>query len=218
LPVILVVLVSLGLVAGAVFFLVPGGDDRVVSASMPSGAPKQAGAPPAGAPSAEEEPISSLPPPCGTVAAGTVEKLIPRPQRRESSNQTLTTCTYSSGGDDFRWLRVEAHLYAPANTATPVEDAKGYFGAQWAQAHSATLERTVSLDRQSGVGDEAYRWFKADRGQPTVVGEVTVRLRNAVITVSYSEQTGDASAADARERDCLSNATRVAREVLGGFR
>ncbi|MFI0351932.1 hypothetical protein [Actinomadura sp. 9N407] len=227
--VILIAVVSFALAAGAVFVLVPDGDDRIVPASMPPGDSKGEGAqasssaspsgtaPPSARP-APVEPITTLPPPCGTVAAGTVQSLIPQPERRESSNQTLTTCTYSSGGDDFRWLRVEAHLYAPAHTATPVDDAKSYFGAQWTQAHNATLERTVSLHRQSGMGDEAYRWFKADRGQPTVVGQVTVRVRNAVITVSYSEQTGDESAADARERDCLANATRVAREVLGGFR
>ncbi|GAA2434380.1 hypothetical protein GCM10010191_56010 [Actinomadura vinacea] len=200
--------VSFVLAAGAVFLFFPGGGEE-------RGAPpRRAAAPPAK--ESQERTIGALPAPCGTVAAGTVQGLIPRAQRRESSNQTLTTCTYTSGGDGFRWLRVEAYLYAPGNTATPVEDARRYFGAQWTQADNATLERTVSLARHPGMGDEAFRVFKADRGQPTVVGQVTVRERNVVVTVSYSEQTR--GRAEDREQDCLNRATRVAGEVLRGFR
>ncbi|GAA4080553.1 hypothetical protein GCM10022214_43950 [Actinomadura miaoliensis] len=147
----------------------------------------------------------------------TVARLVPNAQQRESSNSTLTTCTYSSTGKDFRWLRVEAHLYAPANTATPVQDARSYYGAQWTQAHEATLERTVRLERERGLGDEAFRWFKMDKGQPTVVGQVTMRIRNVVVTVAYSEQARDAAAARDRENACLSNAGAVAREVRGRF-
>ncbi|MFF5258398.1 hypothetical protein ACFY4C_05590 [Actinomadura viridis] len=240
--VLLAAVAALVMVAGAVYFLVPGDEgERVASAVPPErdggrdrngeGPPAapgedgpspdtaQPGTEPSGAASPPAaEPIGSLPPACGTVPAGTVRSLIPKAQRRESSNQTLTTCTYSSGGDAFRWLRVEAHLYAPANTPTPVDDARRYFGAQWAQAHNSPLERTVSLARHSGMGDEAYRWYKADRGQPTVVGQVTVRLRNVVVTVSYSEQARGKGAAEARERECLGKATRVAGEVLRGFR
>jgi hypothetical protein len=209
---VLVAAVAFVLVAGAVFLFFPRGEGE--RAVVPS---QRAAVPPEEEPEEPAPPrvISTLPPPCGAVGAGTVRSLIPGAQRRESSNQTLTTCTYSSGGDGFRWLRVEAHLYAPANTATPVEDAKRYFGAQWTQAHNATLERTVSLARHPGMGDEAYRWFKADRGLPTVVGQVTVRVRNAVITVSYSEQTR--GGAEEREQDCLGRATRVAGEVLRAF-
>ncbi|MEW2356709.1 hypothetical protein [Spirillospora sp. NPDC029432] len=211
-----VALLAFALAAAGVFWLAPGGggDDRVVPASMPSGDGREA---PRSSGGASPAAIGKLPPPCGTVAAGTVGSLIPEAQRRESSNETLTTCTYWSRADGFRWLRVEAYLYAPAHTATPVEDARRYFGAQWAQAHEGGLERTVSLARQSGMGDEAYRRFKVDKGQPTAVGEVTVRVRNAVVTVHYSEQAG-AGGADAREAACLGNATRVAREVLRSFR
>ncbi|MFB4319748.1 hypothetical protein [Actinomadura sp. 21ATH] len=211
-----VALLAFALAAGAVFWLAPGGGggDRVVPASMPSKGGEEA---PRHSGGASPAPIGKLPPPCGTIAAGTVESLIPKAHRRESSNETLTTCTYSSGAAAFRWLRVEVHLYAPAFTATPVEDARRFFGAQWTQAHEATVERTVSLSRQSGMGDEAYRWFKVDKGQPTGVGQVAVRIRNAVVTVDYSEEAG-AGGADAREAACLANATRVAREVLRSFR
>ncbi|WP_433334097.1 hypothetical protein [Spirillospora sp. CA-294931] len=191
------------LAAGAVFFFLPSDGER---AAPPRSDPPTA------------QTIGTLPAPCGTVAGGTVQRLIPGAQRRESSNSTLTTCTFSSTGSDFRWLRVEAHLYAQANTETPLDDAKRYFGAQFAQARSSTLERTVSIGRHPGLGDEAYRWFKADRGQPTVVGQVTARVRNAVVTVSYSEQVPGRGDPDEREQACLGRATDVAREVLTRLR
>ncbi|WP_285495050.1 hypothetical protein [Actinomadura sp. NBRC 104425] len=238
---VVVALAAFALAAGAVFVL-SGGDEgeRAASASSPdadrgsatgpdaastpapsespsSAAPSQTSASPPPTSADTARPITSLPSACDTVPRATVARLVPNAQRRESSNSTLTTCTYSSTGKDFRWLRVEAHLYAPADTATPVEDARGYFGAQWTQAHEATLERTVRLERQTGLGDEAFRWFKVDKGQPTVVGQVTMRIRNVVVTVAYSEQVRDAAAARERENACLSNAGAVAREVRGRF-
>jgi hypothetical protein len=108
---------------------------------------------------------------------------------------------------------VEVNLHAPAKTPTPVQDAEGDYRASWTQAHDAPLVRTISLRRQRGIGDEAFRWFKADDGQPTVVGEVTARFRNVLVTVSYSEQAAK-GAADAREGACLGTAEGVAREVL----
>ncbi|MBE1531000.1 hypothetical protein [Actinomadura algeriensis] len=155
-------------------------------------------------------PIAALPEPCGMVTAETVRRTIPDARQEERANSTLTTCTYSSSGSAFRWLRVETYLYAPANTATPVEDARRFYDAQWRQAHDAPLVRTVTLEPQPGLGDQAYRWFTNEKGQPTVVGQVTARTRNVVITVSYSER-GEGTG---RERECLAAATSVAREVL----
>jgi hypothetical protein len=236
----LVAVVSFVLAAGAMFAFAPGGEkertgtpgrtlpgDSQASAADPGGTstpsattPSPATSEPSAMPSGPE-PVTALPPACGTVQRGTVARMVPDARQNESANTTLTTCTYSSRGEDFRWLRIETHLYAPGNTETPVEDARGYFDAQWEQARgaqgSAALERTVSLGRERGLGDEAFRWFKIDKGQPTVVGQVTVRVRNVVVTVGYSEQAGDADAAEERERACLANATAVAREVLGRF-
>ncbi|MFG2090886.1 MULTISPECIES: hypothetical protein [unclassified Spirillospora] len=120
-------------------------------------------------------------------------------------------------GRAVRRLRVEAHLYTPGNTPTPVKDAETYYDEQWAQAHGAPLFRTYTLERHRGIGDEAYRWFKADEAEPTVVGEVTARVRNAVFTVSYSEQASGAGGGDERERACLGRATAAAREVLSAL-
>ncbi|WP_030169670.1 hypothetical protein [Spirillospora albida] len=161
--------------------------------------------------------VQALPAPCGAVRKGTARRVVPGARERQSQNSTLTTCTYASTASAWRWLRVEAHLYAPANTPSPVEDAEGYYDAQWAQARGSTLERTITLARHTGLGDESFRWFKADRGQPTVVGQMTFRERNAVVTVSYSEQaSGDG--AERRREACLANAEQVAREVLAALR
>lgn len=208
--VLLVAAAAFAAAAVAVFLVAPGkergGTDR--AAVTPRRPAPQTSA---------ERIVKALPPPCGTVSAGTVAKAVPEAAKRHSANSTLTTCTYSSTGSSFRWLRVEARLYARENTATPVRDAERYYDARWAQAHDAPLVRTIALERAGGVGDEAYRWFKADEGQPTVVGQVTARVRNAVFTVSYSERAPDAAEQDEREREILATATAAAREVLAAL-
>ncbi|NVI86002.1 hypothetical protein [Actinomadura sp. BRA 177] len=207
---VLVAAAAFAAAAVAVFLVAPGkggGTDRAAvtpSRSTPQTASSEAA----------QQIVRALPPPCGTVSDGTVAKAVPKAAKRQSANSTLTTCTYSSTGSAFRWLRVEARLYAPANTATPVRDAEGYYDAQWAQAHDAPLTRTIALEREGGVGDEAYRWFKADEGQPTVVGQVTARVRNAVFTVSYSEEAPARAKQAEREHAILATATSAAREVL----
>ncbi|MFA1550664.1 hypothetical protein [Actinomadura chokoriensis] len=215
---LLAVLVAVAAFAGAavaVFLIVPGEDEAGTdrAAVTPRGSEPQT---PSSVPSSEpaQQMVRALPSPCGTVSEGTVAKAIPKARKLESANSTLTTCTYTSTGSAFRWLRVETRLYTAANTATPVRDAESYYDAQWAQAHEAPLARTIALERQGGVGDEAYRWFKADEGQPTVVGQVTARVRNAVFTVSYSEQAPAKGEQAERERACLAKATAAAREVF----
>lgn len=210
--VLLVAAVAFTGAAVAVFLAVPGGktDRAAVTPSTAEPSPSE--------PSPSEAAqgiVRALPPPCGTVAAETVAKAVPKASERQSANSTLTTCTYTSKESAFRWLRVEARLYAPAHSATPVRDAESYYDAQWTQAHDAPLVRTIALEREQGVGDEAYRWFMADQGQPTLVGQVTARVRNAVVTVSYSEEAPRGGGGQAaRERAVLGTATAVAREVL----
>ncbi|SNS91729.1 hypothetical protein SAMN05443665_101283 [Actinomadura meyerae] len=226
--VLLVAAVAFAGAAVAVFLVAPGGGkgtDRAAVTPSTAGPTPSEPTPSGPAPSepAPSEPTASepaqpivraLPPPCGTVRAGTVAKAVPKASEKKSANSTLTTCTYTSKESAFRWLRVEARLYAPAHTATPVRDAESYYDAQWTQAHDAPLVRTIALEREHGVGDEAYRWFMADQGQPTLVGLVTARVGNAVVTVSYSEEAPRGGGQAARERPMLGTATAVAREVL----
>ncbi|TDC58122.1 hypothetical protein E1281_02790 [Actinomadura sp. KC345] len=196
--------------AGAVVFLVVPGQGQVHA-----GRDNAAVRPPG---DSAEEPsrrfVRALPEPCGSVSKDTVDQAVPKATQRQSANSTLTTCTYASEGSRLRWLRVEARLYSPGDTGTPVQDAESYYATQWAQAHDTPFIRTISLARHRGIGDEAYRWFKADEERPAVLGQVTARIRNAVVTVSYSEQAPGAGGRDGRERACLDRATAAARDVL----
>ncbi|MFB4306427.1 hypothetical protein ACA511_09930 [Actinomadura sp. GTD37] len=215
---VLVAAAAFAAAAVAVFLVAPGeenGTDRAAVAPRRS-APQTPSQTPPETPSSEpaQRIVKALPPPCGTVSAGTVAKAVPEAREEERKNSTLTSCTYTSTESGFRWMRVETRLYAPSHSAAPVRDAESYYDARWTQAHDAPLFRTISLERERGVGDEAYRWLKADAGQPTVVGEVTVRVRNAVFTVSYSEQAPGKGERAERERVCLARATAAAREVF----
>ncbi|MBA8951191.1 hypothetical protein ACFQU9_01130 [Actinomadura namibiensis] len=235
---LLVAVVSFVLAAGAVFWLGSRGESPTAAPGRPSATappetdPAPSGPAPSGpapsrpapttsrppAPPSQAAPITRLPAPCGMVAAATVRRLVPSARRSESANPILATCTYTSTGGRFRWLWVEARLYSPGDHAAPLEDARRYYSAQQTQARNDAQAETRTLEPQRGLGDEAYRQFKVDRGQPTAVGQVTARVRNVVVTVSYSEQAPGKGEAEERERGCLAKATQVAREVLGEFR
>ncbi|MQY06682.1 hypothetical protein [Actinomadura macrotermitis] len=224
-------LAAFALAAGTVFLLAPGGDEgRTVARSTPPSSAPRASAPPTSAPpsttrpspapttAAPVRPLAALPPVCGAPSPATVRTLVPSARRDQGANEILTTCTYTATRGPFRWLRVEARLSAPSNSAAPVEDARRFFASQWAQARDNDLARVLTLERTSGLGDEAFRLFKVDKGQPTAVGEVTMRLRNAVVTVGYSEMVPAKGDAAGRERACLAKAAQVAREVMKTYR
>jgi hypothetical protein len=232
-----VVTTLLAFAVAAVALLAVGGDRAARQTDGDAGnggrstAPSGASAPPAGAPdtgaprtgtpattapppSGQVRLFSVLPPPCGTVRPATVDRLVPRSRVEHSANTTLATCTFASKGTDSQWLRVETRIFDPMEGVGPVEAATGFFGAQWARARQDPVVRTVSLRRQEGLGDEAYRWYKLDKGQPTVVGEVALRTRNAVITVSYSGVAPGEDDSAANEQKYVAAASQVAREVL----
>jgi hypothetical protein len=158
--------------------------------------------------------FAALPPPCGTVGRSTVDRLVTKARVEQAANTTLGTCTYSSAGARSQWLRVETRIFDPIGGTDAAATASGFFGAQWTRTREDPMVRVVSMERQDGMGDDAYRVYKMDKGQPTVVGEVAVRLRNAVITVSYSGVASAPARSDANERKYVSGATTVAREVL----
>jgi hypothetical protein len=175
---------------------------------------------PSGGPASpwEVRTFAALPPPCGTVGRSTVDRLVTKAKAVQAANTTLGTCTYSSAGARSQRLRVETRIFDPAGGADAAATASGFFGAQWTRTREDPMVRIVSLKRQDGMGDEAYRLYKVDKGQPTVVGEVAVRLRNAVITVSYSGVASGPGQSAANERNYLSASTTVAREVLAALK
>ncbi|WP_173099108.1 hypothetical protein [Actinomadura verrucosospora] len=212
--VLLVALVAFGGAAVAVFLLMPGHGKDAAAPRSGSPSPGRPAEPPSPSESPmQEQTVGSLPKPCAMVPDKTVRRTIPEARRDESANSTFTTCTYTAQGPRFRWLRIEVNLHAPSASPSPVRAAQVDYRATWAQAHDAPLVRTISLRPQRGIGDEAFRWFKADEGQPTVVGEVTTRYRNVVVMVAYSEQVAQGRAGS-REGACVGTAEGVAREVL----
>jgi hypothetical protein len=220
LAVALAAVVALVLAAGGGYLLFPDPGQESAAPAASSAQEREASVGGGDDEPRAERTIGALPPPCSTVESSTVRSLVPDATREQGANQTLSTCTFASPGDPAHWLRVEVRLY-PSGTQRPVQDADSHFDSAWTKANNEVLARTVSLARDDDMGDEAYRWFREDESGAAVLGQVTVRVRNAVITVGYSEATprgAGAGAAEAREDECLRNATRVAREVLGRFR
>ncbi|SEF88897.1 hypothetical protein SAMN04489712_102395 [Thermomonospora echinospora] len=216
---LLPVMGAVAVAVAAVFLLLPSGEEE-------RGAPApraSRGGTPASANSSSPAPSSAgpiytaLPPACRSVSAETVRRLVPRAERTSSGNTTFGYCGFGSPPSaeaKDRWLQIDSRLYPAAGAVTPVDSARRHFDIKWALAGKATEERTVTLERQSGLGEQAYRWFKVDRQRPLAIGEVAVRSRNVVITVSYSERTVGAEPSAAQRQRCLTEATAVAREVL----
>jgi succinyl-CoA synthetase alpha subunit len=113
---------------------------------------------------------------------------------------------------------VEAYLYPPQDGGDPTKDAAGLLASDWTQAHQEDGQTTtIVLARQPNLGDEAFHWYKADKGEPVVVGEVEVRSRNAVVRVAYSRDTPAKADAKSTQKRLLDEAAVVARQTVGAF-
>jgi hypothetical protein len=155
---------------------------------------------------------------CVIVSPETVDRLVPSATIARGGGPTASTCDYSGkAGSRYRELRIETQIFAPAVSPDPVDDAKAAIGNRWADAREDPVVRTVDLRHVSGLGDEAYQRYATDKGQPTVVGEVVVRVRNSLAAVSYVENAPAAGRGDAVRQRCLSEATAVAQEILRAF-
>jgi hypothetical protein len=159
---------------------------------------------------------------CVVVSPDTVRRLVPAATIARGGGATASTCDYlGKSGSRYRELRVETQIFAPAASPDPVDDAKSALAGRWADARTDPVVRTVELEHVTGLGDEAYQRYATDKGQPTVVGEVVVRVRNSLAAVSYAEEAPaggrDGAAAAAVRRRCVTEATAVAREILRAF-
>lgn len=154
---------------------------------------------------------------CVVVSAETVQRLVPAATIARGGGRTASTCDYAGkSGSRYRELRVETQIFAPAASPDPVNDAKVAIGHRWADAKNDPTVRTVDLQHVGGLGDEAYQRFAADKGRPTVVGEVVVRVRNSLAAVSYVVDAPGGDDKAAREH-CVAEATGVVREILRAF-
>lgn len=200
--------------------------DRAPSAARLRPSPAASSSPPA-SPNAAASPPSSTSPPaavprlytlapqaCVVVSSDTVQRLVPAATIARGGGTTASTCDYSGKSRSrYRELRVETQIFAPAGSPDPVDDAKVAIDNRWADAKSDPVVRTLDIEHVNGLGDEAYQRFASDKGQPTVLGEVVVRVRNSLAAVSYVEDAPDGDDEAARQR-CLTEATAVVREIL----
>ncbi|MCW2914784.1 MAG: hypothetical protein JWN52_2852 [Actinomycetia bacterium] len=240
---VLTAVLAFGLAGLAVFFLSSAFDGKP-SQSRPTGAAPQqpaSGEPPAASPAISPtpegtpspsatpttrsaspvggQPFVRLPPVCSTPPEATSIRLVPSPRiTTKSSNTTVTTCTVVSTSGSRPSLHVETYLFPPRDGGDPVKDAAGLLSSDWTQAHQNDGQaKTVILERHPGLGDEAFHWYKTDKGQPVVVGEVEARLRNAVVRVAYSRDAPAKAGDQAVEKRLLDEAAAVARQTIRAF-
>jgi hypothetical protein len=155
---------------------------------------------------------------CVIVSPETVHRLVPAATIARGGGTTASTCDYSGkAGSRYRELRVETQIFAPSVSPDPVDDAKAAIGGRWADAREDPVVRNVAMRHVTGLGDEAYQRYAADKGQPTVMGEVVVRVRNSLAAVSYVEDAPAGGGTAAARQRCLTEATAVAREILRAF-
>ncbi|MFC0038886.1 hypothetical protein [Actinomadura rayongensis] len=199
------------LAGGVALVLMPGGGSGERRPPPPSAVPSHSAAPPPGAP------ITRLGDPCAGVGRATLDRLVPGATSRRHTDAATATCTFTAPGKRYRWLTVDERLVA-ATGGDPSGAARQTFAAALRQATGEPAQRTLTLERIDGLGDEAFHWFTVDEPPSTVTGQVTVRVRNVVLTVAYSEAAPESGGPAAARRACLANAEGAAREVLAGFR
>jgi hypothetical protein len=166
--------------------------------------------------------FASIPSACDVLPAGTVRRFVPTdtPTVEKMGVETASVCKYSfPQGRRYHALQVDARAYLPKYmhdqaTALTISSYEGL----WQQAVKDRTSDTSSLRRITGVGDEAFERYWIDRDVHVAIGEVTVRYRNLVLRMEYSEEQPAAREQAASERRCLANAIAAAHAGLPAFR
>jgi hypothetical protein len=127
-------------------------------------------------------------------------------------------CVVTSG-DYTTSLVIETKLEAPGTMPDPIGAAQHDFAADFTQAQQGNgYDQTLNVGRDQGLGEEAFRWAKLDKGGPTpIVGEVETRLHNAVVIVTYSQNARNGESQDAAGRRLIDAAAGVAGQALGAY-
>jgi hypothetical protein len=198
----------------------PAGQEPTTGGATPPQTPSVTATPtlgPSSPPVAQQ--FVRLPPVCSTPPETTSLRLVPSPRiTTKSGNSTVTTCTVVSTGGSRPSLHVEAYLFPPRDGGDPAADAAGLVSSDWTQAHKDDGQTTtVVLERYPDLGGDAFRWYKVDKGEPVVVGEVEVRSRNAVVRVAYSRDAPAKADEQATRTRLLDEAVSVARQAVQAF-
>jgi hypothetical protein len=152
---------------------------------------------------------------CDTVPKDVFLKWVPRGTVEEHGGSRAGSCGYSSpDGKDFRYLRLETRLGDVTGDLDPISLAKWSFGQEYeAQQKDDGVTKTILLEKVQGLGEEAFKRVYSDRGEPNMTtARIEVRVRNVIITVSYSRTY--AQKPEEQQEECLEGALQVTEEAL----
>jgi hypothetical protein len=212
-----VVAVALALIAVAVFgrgiFTSPDHKRTTAGSATPH---------PSGHPATTAQRLfTAIPAACSILPTATVRRLVPtpRPTVEQMGGAAASTCEfYLAQGDLFRAVQVAVRAFLPQSPGGQAAQMTVWsFDAQWKQAQQDATSQTSGLRRITGLGDDAFQRYWIDPAVGEAVGEATVRYRNVVLTVQYTEQQPAAQNRSDSERRCLANAAEAAREGLASF-
>lgn len=165
--------------------------------------------------------FASIPNACGVLSPAVVRRFVPTsgPKIDKMGVETASVCKYSlSQGSRYRAVQVDARAFLPKYMHGQATSMTVWsYEAQWKQAVKDLTPDTSSLRRVGGLGDAAFERYWIDRDVHVAVGEVTVRYRNVVLRMQYSEQQPPAAGRAASEQRCLANAIAAARAGLPAF-
>ncbi len=238
-----VALVSFLLAAGAVFFVAPlvlgGGSPEEGAMPTLTAEPEESvpadsepeSADPDAEPSEPRDGASSAPPAstppdsgngtlnelpkkvCETVSEKTFLKWVPEGEREEYGGARAGSCGYTGG---TRYLRLETRLGEPNGDADPISMAQWSFNQDYELQKSDKITETLLLEKMQGLGEEAFKRVFTDDGVKNVTNaRIEVRVRNVIVTVSYSR--GFKDKPQEQQDACLEGALEVAEEALRAY-
>ncbi|MGI5232303.1 hypothetical protein [Actinoallomurus sp. CA-142502] len=173
------------------------------------------------APPSQAPVFATIPNACNVLQPATVRRWVPtdRPTVDKMGAETASVCKYSlSQGQRYRAVQVDARAFLPKYMHEQATSMTIWsYEAQWKQAVKDLTPDTRSLRRIGGLGDAAFERYWIDRDVHVAVGEATVRYRNVVLRMQYTEEQPAAKDRAASEQRCLANAIAAARAGLPAF-
>lgn len=165
--------------------------------------------------------FTSAPTACAILPDDVVRRLVPTeaPKIGKMGGETAGVCKYSlAQGDRYRAVQVDSRAFLPQYLHDQATSMTAWsFGAQWRQALKDRTPDTSSLRRIDGLGDAAFERYWIDRDVRIAVGEATVRYRNVVLRVQYTEEQPAVKDRAASEQRCLAAAISAARTGLAAY-
>jgi hypothetical protein len=165
--------------------------------------------------------FATIPGACDVLTPATVRRFVPTgsPKIDKMGAETASVCKYSlAQGPRFRAVQVDARAFLPKYMHDQATSMTIWsYEAQWKQAVKDLTPDTSSLRRIGGLGDAAFERYWIDRDVHVAVGEATVRYRNVVLRMQYTEEQPAARDRAASEQRCLAQAIAAARAGLPAF-